>query len=165
MLKKVRIQIKTCKTELAGSFFVGGKLRPSQKNEPPQKSEMTVTGRYHDDGKRIAISYRESELTGLEGSEATLSFFKSEPQVIVLQRSGSVKAHLRFEAGKRHSCVYQTAIMPFDVCLECKSTENLLEREGTLSLDYVVEVRGGAPERVQMQIALLPDFDKPQNIN
>ncbi len=165
MLKKVRIQIKTCKTELAGSLFDGGKPRPLQGGGAPQKSEMTVTGRYHDDGTRLAIAYRESELTGLEGSEATLSFFKNEPQVITLQRSGSVKAHLRFEAGKRHSCIYQTAIMPFDVCLECERVENLLEAAGTLFLDYVVEVRGGAPEQVRMEIALLPDFDKPQNIN
>ena len=165
MLKKVRIKIQTTKTELVGSFFVGGRLRPSQKNEKPQKSEQMLTGRYHDDGTRLSVAYRESELTGLEGSEAILSFFKSEPHVVLLQRTGSVKTLLRFEAGKRHSCVYQTAIMPFDVCLECKSVQNLLEQEGTLQLDYVVEVRGGTPERVQMQITLLPDFDKPQNIN
>ena len=165
MLKRVRLKIETSKTELAGSFFVGGKLRPSQKNEKPQKSEQTVTARYRDDGTRLCIAYRESELTGLEGSEATLSFFKNEPHVITLQRSGSVRVHLNFEAGKRHTCVYQTAIMPFDVCLECKSVQNLLEREGTLYLDYVIEVRGGMPEQVQMKITLLPDFDKPQNAN
>ena len=162
MLKKVRIKIETTKTELVGSFFEGAEPRFVKSGEKPQKSEQMLTGRYHDDGTRLSIAYRESELTGLEGSEAILSFFKNEPGAVSLQRTGSVKTLLCFEAGKRHSCVYQTAIMPFDVCLVCNSVQNKLEQEGELCLDYVVEVRGGAPERVQMRVTLLPAFDAPQ---
>jgi uncharacterized beta-barrel protein YwiB (DUF1934 family) len=162
MLKKVRIKIETTKTELAGSFFLGKGPRASRTSPEAQKSEQITAGRYHDDGTRISVAYRESELTGLEGSEAILAFFKNEPQVVTLQRTGSVKTLLRFEAGQQHSCVYQTAIMPFDVCLSCNGVQNLLEQEGILTLDYVVEVKGGTPERVRMKVTLLPDFDRPQ---
>ena len=162
MLKKVRIRIETSKTELAGSFFEGKAPHATAGGGQPQKSEQLLTGRYHDDGTRVSVAYKESALSGLEGSEAILSFFKNEPGAVSLQRTGSVKTLLCFEAGKRHSCVYQTQIMPFDVCLWCRGVQNRLEQEGKLCLDYEVEVRGGTPERVQMTVTLLPDFDAPQ---
>lgn len=162
MLKKVRIRILSDRYRVEGSLFEGGAVSEPRVPEAPEHAEMCVEGNYLDNGSRVSITYKESELTGLTGSVATVSFQKSEPGVISMLRSGSVKTALVFERGRRHHCVYQTPIMPFDVCVHTARVENALEGAGTLLLDYTVEIRGADPERTRMQLSLLPVFDAPQ---
>ena len=51
--------------------------------------------------------------------------------------------------------------MPFDVCIFTRTVENRIETEGTLQMDYAVELRGAQTERTKFQMRVLPDFDKP----
>jgi predicted transcriptional regulator len=39
--------------------------------------------------------------------------------------------------------------MPFEICILTMKVENLLIEEGTLKLDYVVEVKGAQAERTR----------------
>ncbi len=163
MLKKVRIRIITDRAEAAVGLFENT-VMPLGESGAPEHSEMTVEGRYHDDGTRVAISYDESELSGMEGSRATISYQKNEPGVITMLRTGSVKTALLFEEGRCHQCVYQTPIAPFDVCVQTDEVNNSLEGVGALYLDYTVELRGAQPQRTKMTLTLLPSFDRPQGI-
>ena len=163
MLKKVRIRIVTDRTDAATGLFDKSAVFDTQSSEN-EHSEMTVVGRYHDDGIRVAISYDESELSGMEGSRATVSYQKNEPGVITMLRTGSVKTALLFEKGRCHECVYQTPIAPFDVCVQTDDVKNSLEGVGVLYLDYTVELKGAQPQRTKMTLTLLPDFDRPQGM-
>ncbi len=163
MLKKVRVKIITDRAEMAGSLFEGGAWAPLAP-VAPTREEMTVEGRYHDDGTRVAISYDESALSGLEGSRATISFQKSEPAQISMLRTGSVKTALLFEENCRHICVYQTPLAPFEVCVQTSSVKNAVEVMGTLDLDYIVELKGAQPERTKMKIVISPAYDAPQGV-
>jgi uncharacterized beta-barrel protein YwiB (DUF1934 family) len=70
-------------------------------------------------------------------------------------RSGSVSTALVFEPGKRHFCTYKTPYMPFEVCVHTIKVDNrLLDAEGTLDLDYVVEIRGAQAERCRLHLEL-----------
>lgn len=162
MLKKVRVKIVTDRTELGGSIFAGDALTPAP--VVPTREEMTVEGRYHDDGMRVSISYEESEISGMEGSRVTLSFPKSGPQTVTMLRTGSVKTSLLFEEGCQHECVYQTQLMSFDVCLRTDKVQNAIETMGTLDLDYIVELKGAQAERTKMRILILPAYDKPRGL-
>lgn len=51
------------------------------------------------------MTYKESELTGLEGTTTT---FKIQPNHITLIRYGDVTSTLIFEPGKRHISTYIT---------------------------------------------------------
>jgi uncharacterized beta-barrel protein YwiB (DUF1934 family) len=163
MLKKVRIRIVTDRTDVQTGLFDKNAVfdAPNGENE---HSEMTVEGRYHDDGIRVAISYDESELSGMEGSRTTISYQKNEPGVITMLRTGSVKTALLFEKGRCHECVYQTPIAHFDVRVQTDEVNNSLEGVGVLYLDYTVELKGAQPQRTKMTLALLPSFDKPQGM-
>ena len=168
MLKKVRVQIVTDRFEAKGSLYEtpAGKLLPSPEQDRPAKEdiehiEMTVEASYHDDGDRVCIRYKESELSGMEGSVTSVSFRKSEPALISMLRDGSVKTALVFEPAARHLCVYQTQIMPFEVCIYTRSVKNRIEENGTLEMDYTVELRGARAEHTAFSMRVLPIFDKP----
>ena len=168
MLKKVRVQINTERYEIKGSLFDTSANLPTLDENPPrpaeneiERTEMTMDARYHDDGTRVCISYKESELTGMEGSTASVSFFKSEPGLITMLRDGSVKTALIFEEGKRHLCVYQTPIMPFEVGVYTKKVHNGIEKDGVLEMNYTVELRGAQAEQTRLSMRVLPYFERP----
>ena len=163
MLKKVRIKIVTDRTDAAVGLFDKNATFDTQ-NAENEHGEMTVQGRYHDDGIRVAISYDEGELSGMEGSRTTISYQKNEPGVITMLRTGSVKTALLFEKGRCHECVYQTPLAPFDVCVQTDEVNNSLEGMGVLYLDYILELKGAQPQRTKMTLTLLPSFDRPQGM-
>ena len=163
MLKKVKIKIITDREEAAVGLFENIVVPLAEKGAP-EHSEMTVEGAYHDDGTRVAISYDESAATGMEGSRATISFQKSEPGLISMLRTGSVKTALLFERGRRHICVYQTPLAPFEVCVQTSTVKNAVEAMGTLDLDYMVELKGAQAEHTRMKIIISPAFDKPRGL-
>jgi len=161
MLKKVRVKIVTDRTEMAGSLFAGGALTAARVPEAPTHEESMLEGRYHDDGTRVSISYKESEISGMEGATTTVFFQKNEPGLVTMTRTGTVRTALVFEAGCRHHCIYETPIMPFEVAVDTRSVENALEASGYLRLDYTVELRGANAERTRFEMRILPVFNKP----
>lgn len=97
---------------------------------------------------RISLSYDETELTGMEGSTTTVSFSEDAPDVITMLRYGSVSTTLVFEQGQRHICVYETPIMPFEICIYARSVRNSLTMNGgSITLDYLIEIHGAKAER------------------
>ena len=168
MLKKIRLQIITDRYEMQGSLYETptGKALPDFEEEPPHKGdvehfEMTTEAVYHDDGHRVCISYKESELSGMEGSKTSVSFHKNDPRFVSMLRDGSVKTAMMFEPGERHLSIYQTPVMPFEVCIFTRAVDNRMTTDGTLRMDYAVELRGAQTEHTKFFMRVLPDFDKP----
>ena len=154
MLKKVKIRITTDRADMQGSLFEEGGVRALD-TAPVTHEEMTVQGRYRDDGTRITLGYEEDESLGLEGSRVTISFAKSEPNAVQMLRTGSVKTTLMFKPGMKHECVYQTPLMPFDVRLQTLRVDNRIALLGTLYLEYVVEIKGGDAEHRKMRLTMV----------
>lgn len=107
------------------------------------------------EGENISIVYDETELTGMEGASSTIAYNTSEPDLVHLVRSGSVTTAMTFKPHHRAICVYQTPYMPFQVAIHCLSVSNLLEGEGMLKLDYIIEIKGAQAERCQMTMQIL----------
>ena len=72
-----------------------------------------------------------------------------------------VRTSLLFEKGRRHTCIYQTPIMPFEVCVATRNVHNDLAEKGTLLLDYLIEIRGAEAEHTRFRLSILPDFKAP----
>ena len=124
----------------------------------PQQSEMFCVGRLRLTDEEFSLTYEETELTGMEGTESQLSFRYDQRGLLTMLRTGSVTTALVFEKNKRHMCIYQTPYMPFEVCVHTLHVDNRLALNsaigGTLDLDYVVEIRGAQAERCRMHVEI-----------
>ncbi len=169
MLKRVRVRIETERYEVGGSLFyppMPPSYTPPEEEEnvscaEADRVELLTEARYRDDGTRVSISYEEGELSGMKGSTTTLSFTKNEPGLLSMTRTGAVRTALLFECGRRHTCIYNTPLMPFEVCVATRKVQNEIETGGTLYLDYLVELRGAEAEHTKFKLTILPYFKVP----
>lgn len=156
MLKKVRLTIATERVTAAGSLFADEGVKTLCAPEMPRREVTSAEGNYLDDGARVSIAYTEDESSGLSGSRVTISFLKNAPETVTMGRSGGVRTLLTFEENTRCYGVYETPIMRFDVCVYTEKAVNAIERDGTLTLDYAVELKGAEPEHVRLALTILP---------
>jgi len=117
--------------------------------------ELNTVGMQRQENGRVEYSYEESEITGMEGSSTMVLFDLAEPGLVSMVRSGSVSTALVFEAGKRHHCVYNTPIMPFEICVHTLWVDNRLLQDGILLLDYIIEIRGAKAERTRFEMKVM----------
>jgi uncharacterized beta-barrel protein YwiB (DUF1934 family) len=117
--------------------------------------EINTLGEMTVDNGRVTFSYEETESTGMEGSVTALTYLESTPDIVSMIREGAVSATLVFEEGKRHHCIYNTPIMPFEICVRTKKVVNRLSINGTLELDYIIEIRGAKAERTRFYMQVL----------
>lgn len=158
--KEIRIKIHSELYEIDASLFSDDEIDTdnipvSEESPEPEIMDINSFGNYVDDGERISISYNESEATGMEDSLTTVTFLKSDPSVVSMIRSGLVSTTLVFEEGKRHHCMYKTPFMPFEVCIRTIKVDNTIIGFGSLSLDYIVEIRGAKAERTRFSFQIL----------
>ena len=65
----------------------------------PDATELMTEGTLETTDTGLLLRYRESELTGMEGTETT---FEIGPRRVILCRSGSVSSQMVFEEGQQH---------------------------------------------------------------
>ena len=117
--------------------------------------ELCTEGTMNIDGNKVELVYEESEITGMEGSRTSVSFESDNPGFVTMLREGTVSTALLFERGKRHHCVYNTPIMPFEICVRTIKVENDILSNGTLKLDYIIEIRGAKAERTRFELEII----------
>ncbi len=110
----------------------------------------------------VAISYAETELSGMEGSTSTITFCTDDPGLVTMLRSGTVRTAMTFRAHHRAICTYDTPYMPFEVCIHALTVNNRIGTllGGTLLLDYLVEIRGGVAERCTLRLTVTPEMGR-----
>ena len=158
--QEIRIKIISELYEVEASMFSDSEdidFFEAPEAEKPEVDilEINSVGTMSDDGKRISISYNETEASGMDGSVTSVSFLKDAPEILTMTRDGAVSATLVFEEEKRHHCIYKTPFMPFEVCVKTKKVVNNLLVGGTLELDYIVEIRGAKAERTKFKMQIL----------
>ena len=125
------------------------------KGESPcemEKLEIISEGYLEDDGDVYAVSYVESELTGLDGSLSVISFRHGDRELVTMMRSGAVSTAMTFKPHHRTISSYQTPFMPFQLGIHCLGVSNDLPGGGLLCLNYIIEIRGAKAEWCHMQI-------------
>ncbi len=104
----------------------------------------------------VAISYDESELSGMEGSNTTITYRADDPGLVTMLRRGTVRTSMSFRAHHRTVCAYETPYMPFMIGIHGITVDNRLDNEGTLTLDYITEVMGAHAERCTLHMTVQP---------
>ncbi len=107
----------------------------------------------------VAISYDETELSGMAGSTTTITYRADDPGLLTMLRRGAVRTSLSFRAHHRTACAYETPYMPFMIGIHAITVDNRLDTEGTLKLDYITEVMGAHAERCTLCMTVTPIAD------
>ena len=158
MKEEVRIKIRSVRYEVEASLFSEeneNELFDLLGSDEPETVEINTVGRSVRKDGRVEISYEETEVTGMEGSTTAVSFLEADSGIVTMIRDGAVSTALVFEEGKRHHCVYNTPFMPFQVCVHTLKVDNKRLAEGTVELDYIVEIRGARAERTKFRMEVL----------
>ena len=102
--------------------------------------ELMSEARYYKKDSNFYIIYKETEITGMEGTTTTV---KVAGDAVSLIRFGTVSSTMTFEAGVKHPCNYGTSFGTLDIAIEANEVRARLdEYGGDLYVEYEVEVGG-----------------------
>jgi len=102
--------------------------------------ELVTEGRLTDHGEGgLILSYQESELTGMEGTETVLHM---DPDgTITLLRTGQFNSQMIFQQGERHLSLYQTPYGDLAISILAHRIHNTLNMDGgDLEIAYAIEI-------------------------
>ncbi len=108
-------------------------------NSKPDVIELVTEGTLIacGDGK-YTVSYQESELTGLEGTQTTVQV---DGSCVSILREGQVNSHMVFEEGRRHLTMYNTPYGALSIGVNTRKMKvDLDETGGCIEIDYALEV-------------------------
>ena len=105
----------------------------------------------------VAISYDETELTGMAGTRSTITYRTADRGLVTMLRTGMVSTAMTFKAHHRAICTYETPYMPFSIGIHALTVDNRLDTEGILKLDYIIEIKGARAERCEMEMKIQED--------
>lgn len=110
--------------------------------QEPDVTELVTAGTLEygpEEGCRL--SYRESELTGMEG---TRTEFCIKGRQVTLARTGGVNSLMVFEEGTRHFSMYETPFGALSVGVNTRYLRADLRPDGgELEIDYALEINHG----------------------
>jgi uncharacterized beta-barrel protein YwiB (DUF1934 family) len=115
--------------------------------------ETTLYGEMDSVGDTFVLSYEE-ESEGMGGVNTEVKFDMRRPDEISISRTGAIEAYMYFEQGKRHICVYNTGIMPFEICIYAKDVDNRLLTDGVLELTYLIEIKGACAQKTVFKMEI-----------
>ena len=118
---------------------------------------MTITpdgGFSEEPSHTVAISYDETELTGMAGARSTITYRTADRGLVTMLRTGMVSTAMTFKAHHRAICTYDTPYMPFSIGIHALTVDNRLDTDGELKLDYIIEIRGARAERCEMTMRI-----------
>lgn len=131
--------------------------------EPPDENaaetaELTTAATLDvDKDGRFSIKYRESELSGMEGTVTTLTFLDKDRNVFTILREGTVRSTLVLEKHRFHASLYETPVMPLDITTMTYALDNsITETGGRLFADYSLRIGGITTSRTKLTLEILP---------
>ncbi len=106
---------------------------------------------------RCTISYRESELSGMEGTITKLTFLQSDRSLLTVLREGTVNSALVLEAGRIHTGQYVTPVMPLDIATRTYRLTNTVTKDGgTIFAEYSLRIGSVTATRIRMTAEVRP---------
>lgn len=112
--------------------------------------ELVTAGKYAYSEDGIRLSYMESELTGMNGTQTN---FLVKPDEVVLSRTGTVTSHMVFSKGRKHLFTHNTPYGAFHMGLDTHKIEHALtERGGDMEIEYDIDLEHSVLSRNKFKI-------------
>ena len=107
-------------------------------NQQTSELELVTEGKYYKKGNAYFITYKESEVTGMEGTTTTLKVIDG---VVTLMRFGMVNTQFIFEQGQKHVSYYDTSHGAFTIGIFANEVNiNVDDSGGEIKVDYEIEI-------------------------
>ena len=128
--------------------------KQSYEDQEPETIELVTEGTLQRHGDGWALSYQETELTGLNGVTTT---FLVEPGVVTLARKGPLNSTMVFQEGVPHQSLYRMEFgaLMITVCAR-KVAFELSEAGGFIDLDYAIEIEQTAAGTILYHLDVRP---------
>lgn len=119
--------------------------------------ELISAGTVRRQDHQIIISYRESELTGMDDTQTTITMDKED---VTIHREGSFMSTLEFSLGGPRPCLYQTPYGTLRVTTLTREYRMVDELEKTeLFLMYGLVIEGENQGNTRIEILIRPKAD------
>lgn len=126
----------------------------AEKNPVSEEYRTTCEAYMVEEGDRVIVCYIES-LDGETEQLTEIHYDKTSPGLVTICKTGMATTTMTIESGKRHSCVYRTPYMDFEMRVRALRVDNgITESGGRLKLDYALEIKGAEAHRTVMEITL-----------
>ncbi len=115
-------------------------VKGTQKSEDREADsmELVTEGKYYKKDNAFFITYKESEVTGMDGTTTTL---KVSDGTVTLMRFGSVNSHFIFERGQKHLSYYETPHGTFTIGVLANDVNiNINDAGGEIFVGYELEI-------------------------
>jgi uncharacterized beta-barrel protein YwiB (DUF1934 family) len=115
-------------------------VKGTQENEDREQNtlELITEGKYYQKGSNYYITYKESEVTGMEGTTTTL---KVGNGVVTLMRFGKINSQFVFQKGQKHVSSYDTDYGSFTIGIFANSVDiNIDDSGGEIRVGYQMEI-------------------------
>ena len=121
--------------------------------DQPETIELITRGTMTGRNGKFAISYEETEMTGIPGVTTTFMIFN--PKRVVLTRDGAIHSRMVFEKDIANDSLYDLGFGSLMVSVCAKEIQvDLSEAGGTLFIDYTVEVEQSMAGRNTYEISI-----------
>ena len=107
----------------------------------------------------IKAFYNESDISGLSDAETCFAFNLDTPTTVSMFKSGGLTATLVFDCvNKRHICLYENGIFPFEITVKTESLVNTVTFDGggKIVAEYTVEIKGVPAEFNRISVKINP---------
>lgn len=126
----------------------------SFQEEAPETTKLVTEGEMKLEGDTVLLSYEESELTGLAGTQTA---FSVRPDKVILTRTGAVNSKMIFVVGQEDHSLYD---MGFGALMIAVRTEKICseldENGGFLQVLYSIVIEDDTAGTIEYRIEVRP---------
>jgi len=142
--------------DASGEEILAKMFAEAEKHPASEEYSVSCDAEFVRVGDRCEIRYNEC-LDGETTQLTIITFDESVPGLVTVYKSGMATVTMTIEAGQRHSCIYRTPFMDFEMRLRATRVENSVsEAGGRILMDYALEIRGAVCHRTVMEIVVEP---------
>lgn len=123
------------------------------------ESELITKGCFRFRGRLANISYTETEATGFEGSETSITVKGNEYASVT--RNGTANSALTLEKNKKHYCYYGTPYGGMSIGIFTNNIKNSLTADGgTLYMKYTIDINSAYISDNEIKLSIIPILKK-----
>ena len=119
-------------------------------NEAPETTNLVTDGTLRTENGAVLLSYAESELTGMSGTQTT---FRIEPERVTLTRTGAVQSVMVFAVGEEDRSLYDVGVGALMITVRTERiSSNIDENGGTLEVAYAISIEDDTAGTIQYRV-------------